>query len=245
MWSYDNGETWKKEARGPRFKTIIELSTGEIMEFGVSSTKRSDGLFTIGQARSTNNWQTYNWVTALFDTPQAIGLVNDSCEAEPDAGLAMQHGILELSNGNLIATMYGRYADDTDFTVGYPTPCYDRQGNVGVHPYKTRTVVVFSEDRGLTWGSPVVVGNDTMEDPTTGATVPVVAREGFNESDLAFAPNGDLLMVMRTGGNNISYPGPQTPIYVARSKDYGKTWTECCLESRWIHTCGCHGPHHS
>jgi len=57
--------------------------------------------------------------------------------------------------------------------------------------------------------------------------VPAITMEGFRESDLTIAPNGDLICVMRSGGRNPKmgvnlFP---TPLYCARSSDNGKTWT--------------------
>jgi hypothetical protein len=131
--------------------------------------------------------------------------------------------------------MYGNYEGDTVLCGGYPPAMNQR---------KYRTVVVFSEDQGRTWGDPILVAYDTMlgrgipEDheqvglsiplslvgPT--AIVPAITQEGFRESDLTLAPNGDLICVMRTGGRNEAaatlFP---TPLYYSRSSDGGRSWS--------------------
>jgi hypothetical protein len=119
---------------------------------------------------------------------------------------------------------------------GYPTELNQR---------KYRTVVVFSKDKGKTWGDPVLVAYDKMlgrgipldhkmvgkSIPKSRAgrpmVVPAITMEGFRESDLAVAPNGDLVCVMRSGGRNPKmgvnlFP---TPLYCSRSSDGGKHWT--------------------
>jgi hypothetical protein len=132
--------------------------------------------------------------------------------------------------------MYGNYEGDVLLCDGYPTELNQR---------KYRTIVVFSKDKGYTWGDPVLVAYDKMlgrgipdnykmigkSIPETrgGRTmiVPAITQEGFREADLVEAPNGDLICVMRSGGRNPA-PGVNlfpTPLYCSRSEDRGKSWT--------------------
>jgi hypothetical protein len=113
----------------------------------------------------------------------------------------MDHGIIGLRNGDLMAAMYGNYAGDTAKSEGYGDPGF----------VKYRTIVVFSSDGGRTWDRPVTVGYG-----------PGIGQEGLCEAGLARAATGDILCVMRSGGR----PGiPPTPLYVSHSSDEGQTWS--------------------
>jgi hypothetical protein len=91
---------------------------------------------------------------------------------------------------------------------------------------KFRTVVVTSSDKGQHWSNPVTVAYDKMISRSTGMTVAAVAREGFDEADMTRAPNGDIVIVMRTGGRTNVEPQPTpTPVYLSRSKNEGRTWS--------------------
>jgi hypothetical protein len=150
-------------------------------------------------------------------------------------GFLFHHGLVQRPDGVLVGTMYGNYEGDTELCLGYPTELNQR---------KYRTVVVFSMDKGKTWGSPVEVAYDKMlgrgipadhemvgkSIPESRAgvpmAVPAITMEGFREADLEIAPNGDLVCIMRSGGRNPKmgvnlFP---TPLYCARSSDGGQTW---------------------
>jgi hypothetical protein len=59
------------------------------------------------------------------------------------------------------------------------------------------------------------------------STVPAITQEGFRESDIIEAPNGDIICIMRSGGRNGVPEAPlfPTPLYCSISKDQGKTWS--------------------
>jgi len=234
FWSYDGGHTWKNGPEGPGEKVAIDLGNGEILSSGRNSKLRPDGKFTLRFRRSTDNWETVAEEEAIVDIPNASFTVTGS-GGRVD-GFLFHHGIIQLANGDLIGTMYGNYKGDVQLCDGYPAELGQR---------KYRTIVVFSEDKGYTWGNPVLVAYDKMlgrgipDDhnmigksiPETRASrttiVPAVTQEGFREADLVEAPNGDLICVMRSGGRN---PVPEanlfpTPLYCSRSSDGGKSWT--------------------
>ncbi len=234
LWSHDGGHTWENGPEGPGEKVAIDLGNGEIISSGRNSIRRPDGKFTLRFRRSTDNWKTVTEEEAIVDIPNASFTVTGS-GGRVD-GFLFHHGIIQLANGDLIGTMYGNYKGDVLLCDGYPAELGQR---------KYRTVVVFSKDRGHTWGNPVLVAYDKMlgrgipDDhkmigksiPETRASrttiVPAVTQEGFREADLVEAPNGDLICVMRSGGRN---PVPEanlfpTPLYCSRSSDGGKSWT--------------------
>ena len=75
-----------------------------------------------------------------------------------------------------MATAYGNYASDDDIVPG--VVCSN--GNIF---RKYRMVVLFSSDKGKTWGNPITVADSKMIDPATGLRY--IAREGFSEGDWA------------------------------------------------------------
>jgi hypothetical protein len=114
----------------------------------------------------------------------------------------MDHAILRLKDGRLMATMYGNYAEDTT-----PADDYARSS----HFNKYRTIVVFSSDKGRIWGHPVTV-----------TAAPKLAQEGVCEGDLVRTTGGEIFCAMRSGGGM----GKFTPCYLSRSTDEGQTWGE-------------------
>jgi hypothetical protein len=73
-------------------------------------------------------------------------------------------------------------------------------------------------------------GRDGGDNASTSGNmrVPAVTQEGFNESDLVTAPNGDILCLMRSGGRISTPTAPiySTPLYQARSTDGGESWND-------------------
>jgi hypothetical protein len=237
FWSYDGGHTWESGPEGPGEKVVLDLGNGEILSGARNSNRRPDGKFKLRMRRSTDNWETVKDEEAIFDIPNASFTVTGS-GGRVD-GFLFHHGILKLKNGDLIGSMYGNYEGDVLLCDGYPTELNQR---------KYRTIVVFSKDKGHTWGNPVLVAYDRMlgrgipdnhhmigkSIPETrgGRTmiVPAITQEGFREADLVEAPNGDLICVMRSGGRNPA-PGVNlfpTPLYCSRSQPCNhEKWYNC------------------
>ena len=234
MWSYDNGLTWQTGPKSRIDKTALDLGNGEILSIGRNSKRRPDGKLSLRLLRSTDNWNTMETEQAELDIPNASYTVTGS-GGRVD-GFLFHHGLVQLPNGDLVGSMYGNYEGDVLLCAGYPTELNQR---------KYRTVVVFSKDKGKTWGDPVLVAYDKMlgrgiplDHDMVGKSipesragrpmlVPAITMEGFRESDLTIAANGDLVCVMRSGGRNPNmgvnlFP---TPLYCSRSSDNGKTWS--------------------
>lgn len=182
----------------------------------------------LNQRRSNDGWATARRECAPLDTPNAAALTGDNGGSSP--GFLMHHGILEMPNGDLLATMYGNNSEDQ--TDDNRSDAYPRSFGM----YKTRVIIVRSSDRGRTWGRERVVayrwmaGRDGGESASTSGNVrvPAITQEGFNEADLVIAPNGDVLCLMRSGGriSTLTAPIYSTPLYQSRSKDGGETWSD-------------------
>jgi hypothetical protein len=200
-WSADGGRTWTAGPHGPGNATI-ELGNGEMLSLGFNTKRRADGKYTLEQKRSLDGWKTVTTEEGVYDIPDSVPCGGDA--AETNDGFLIDHGVLRLKNGDLMATAYGTYKGDTSVPADYP---FDQ-----FHFYRYRNIVVFSADKGRTWGNPVTVAYS--DDPK-------MTQEGFDEGDLARAADGDILCVMRSGGSF----GKHYPSYICRSSDEGKTWS--------------------
>jgi hypothetical protein len=199
-WSEDGGRTWQDGPASPA-NAAVELDGGEVVSLGFWTKRRPDGRYSLEQRRSLDGWRTFTEETSVLDIPLSVPCGGDGGPDEVNAGFLMDHGIIRLRNGNLMATMYGNYKGDTARSEGYGEPGF----------VKYRTIVVSSSDGGRTWADPITVGYD-----------PKIGQEGLCEAALARAANGEVICVMRSGGR----PGiPPTPLYVARSADEGQTWS--------------------
>lgn len=196
-WSSDGGHTWR-DGIAPPDEASIELGNGEVLSLGFHTKKRPDGKYDLSQRRSLDGWKTVQEETSVLDIPHTIPCGGDG--EGMNEGFLMDHAVLRLKDGRLMATMYGNYDEDKTPPVAFPAAMLPRQ---------YRTIVVFSSDKGRTWGNPVTV-----------ASAPMLATThiGPCEADLARAANGDILCAMRSGG--------PTPCYLCRSADEGQTWSK-------------------
>ena len=197
--SSDGGKTWRK---APQLHTgAYQFPDGEIvqLDFKTSRTGR-DGVFRTGLCRSTDNGLTIQRETAVLTIPEATGGTGDN--GKPFEGPVCDHAIVGLSDGSILAAMYGYFKTDTVLC-----PTFPKEWKL----YKYRTFVVRSGDRGRTWDYHATVAYD-----------PSVGLESFCEPGLLRLPSGEILCFMRTGGSG----GKQTPLYLNRSSDDGKTWSK-------------------
>jgi hypothetical protein len=201
--SSDGGRTWS-DVHIPGnylYGVRIDLGDGQILSLSFATKKRADGKYTLPLRRSLDGWKTVTEETCVLDIPHSVPCGGDGGETNP--GFLMDHSILQLKDGRLMATMYGNYDDDKTPADAFPA---------SFHLNKYRTIVVFSSDKGKSWGNPVTV-----------ATAPKVSQEGACEAGLARAANGDILCAFRSGGYP---PVKSTPCYLCRSTDEGQTWSE-------------------
>lgn len=109
--------------------------------------------------------------------------------------------LVELDSGDWLAPMYGWFEGDTE-------PDRYRTGGT-----MRRSYICRSPDRGRTWTY-----------LSTVAYRPFLGNEGYSELVIRRLPAGDILALVRTGGN--STPSWQdNPLVMSRSSDGGRTWS--------------------
>jgi hypothetical protein len=195
--SADGGKTWKPSPYDDT-AMMFEFEDGEVVSFGYHTKPTDD----------PDVWTTDLWrwspegvktqETATLHVNARTGQMDDSRVYGPAFGMK----VIELEDGSLLAGAHGRLEGDEATHDGFAWKSY-----------KQRTWVMRSTDRGRTWHFLSSVAYD-----------PEVGIEGYCEPELLGLPDGDILCFLRTGG--YMSPVDYTPIYVSRSSDNGKTWSE-------------------
>ena len=172
--SRDGGRTWYAAPSWPSFY-VHQFDDGELLHVGTPGDPwltRGDqpGAYRFPIYRSHDNGHTHAAESALISgVPQ---LAEDESEQWGRHVFAyVDHGLVTLRDGSLLATVLGKFAGDI----------------------KHRVFVIHSDDRGATWRYRASVAFDL--NPTHTHRI-----EGFTEPDLLALPNGDVLCFMRTGG---------------------------------------------
>jgi hypothetical protein len=135
---------------------------------------------------------------AVLDIPEGNGGYIET--GEFGSGTYVDHGLIETSDGTLLATCYGWWWGDENYSM-----LEKYVPELGL--YKYRTWIISSKDQGRSWQ---VAG--------TPGYVPELGPEGMCEPDIVELTNGHLLMQYRNGEGAL-------PCFQARSKDGGKTWS--------------------
>lgn len=115
-------------------------------------------------------------------------------------------GLIQLSNGDIFATMYGQFAEDKTLC-----PYFEENGNYKFYLYRTWCII--SHDRGRTFEYV-----STVADVQTYPIADINA-EGYCEADVIEIEPGHIVSVLRTGGHEV-----YSPLYCSHSYDFGRTW---------------------
>ncbi len=203
--STDRGKTWK--ACTHIGETRCQLRDGTIISIhgpesggARAGFDHMEGKAQLKMLVSTDDWKTVERFQASIYVPLADFFVP-------------VRGIIELEDGRLLATMYGRMDGDhvrEDSPVGYELDA----------PWiKTRVILIESKDRGRSWRYLSTVSYN-----------PHLGFEGQNESDIIRLPDGKLAVFMRTGIHGYAdlhgRENLDQPLLMAWSADEGRTWTE-------------------
>ncbi len=202
--SRDGGTSWARIPLKPGENGLnmeggaIQLKDGTILALDTYVTPGDQPDLGVGQVyTSTDDWQTLQGpLDVLFKLPNVNFYASRDDGGRPHVAVRLHRRILELPNGDLIATIYGCLHGDN-------TPC----------PYqpkmmKGRMMFVRSSDRGKSWR---MISNL--------AVAPDVGTEGFGEPVICRVSKGPhagrIICWSRTGRN----------LYQTISDDEGQTWT--------------------
>ena len=203
--SFDERKTWEpwtpspEQGVGPMTEGVaVQMKDGRILIFDVYAEHLREKLFQGKRWISRDGWRTVSGPESiLVSVPKAeISGVDD--RGEPISRLYIRRSMLLLPGGDLLASAYGRFDEDTSAVEYLPKM------------KQTRSYLVRSSDEGRTW-----VYYSTI-------AVPPIDQEGFGEPVIVQLKHGRragrLICQMRTGR--------ECPIYQAESDDEGKTWTK-------------------
>lgn len=198
VFSTDGGKVWKKCQPAPAGLDVGafgRLSDGTALVLGLTTEWVEDDKFRGRRWVSRDNVQSWDGpLETILHIPSA------ACSKDTDGkqyGPRIYGSVIELPEGDLLASMYGYFEVDTvPVATSTGEPKKDR---------KCRTFVVKSTDGGATW--------DYL---ATVAYNPQLDEEGFCEPSMVVLANNQILCVMRAGAE----------IYQCRSSDWGRTWNE-------------------
>jgi hypothetical protein len=211
--STDFGKSWKpwkptsEQGAGPIFEgNVTQLKDGTILIVEwVAEGPQPDGNFIGKLWESGNDWETLKgpFESKVF-LPQAKSGFDDG--GRPYGGVNFHRTLIEMPNGELLATAYGWFKEDV-------TPSSYMKTMM-----KFRSVLVRSKDRGRNW---------TLL--STIAVDPTIGEEGFCEPVLVRLSQGKhkgrLIAQMRIGSNKALTDPKFNLIHQTESDDGGKTWT--------------------
>jgi hypothetical protein len=202
--SRDGGLSWVEFPRKPGENGLnmeggaIQLRDGTILALDTYVTPGKQAGEGFGQLyTSKDDWRTLQGPKDVpFDLPGSDFYGSTDDGGRPHDAMRAHRRILELPNGDLLATLYG-------WKQGDRTP-----STYNPRMMKTRMLLVRSKDHGERWQLVSDVGVDPKVG-TEGVGEPVLAR-------ISKGPNpGRLICMMRTGRE----------LYETLSDDEGRTWT--------------------
>ncbi len=202
--SRDDGKTWAKIPLPPGTNGVnleggaVQLRDGTIIALDTYITPGVQPGKGVGQLyASTNDWRTLEGpMDVTFDLPGADFYCSKDDGGHPHDAQRLHRRILELPNGDLLATYYGWLKGDQTPSTYMPSMI------------KTRVMLARSKDRGQHWRLVSTIAVD-----------PTIGTEGFDEPVLARLSHGPkagrLICLMRTGRE----------LREAYSDDEGATWS--------------------
>jgi len=215
LFSKDRGVTWERIdiPKGKDSGRFIQLRNGTL--FGLSLHNEVLRKFSPEQAKipyvaKVNRAKSIEDAAAgqveasfaVVDIPDlAIGYGDSGSKDDYFAGV-MDHGIVEMPNGDIVATMYGQFKQDKSRVPYFKNYAF----------YQYRAWCIISRDGGKSFKYLSTIA-DVQTHPIDHAA------EGYCEADLLHLGGNHLIAVMRTQGHEV-----YSPLYVNHSHDGGVTW---------------------
>lgn len=202
--SFDGRKTWQEWTPGPEHGrgpitegASVQLRDGRSLLFDVHAEHTGNKRFEANYWVSRDGFKTLEGPLRYgFSLPQAA-LDNFDDRGEPISRMYVRRSILELANGDLLASAYGHFEGDK-IRAEYATKMN-----------KMRSFLLRSGDGGKSWSYVSTIASDPVEQEGFGEPVLVQVTKGPNA--------GRIICQMRTGREN--------PVYQCESDDQGKTWT--------------------
>jgi len=206
--SFDGRKTWEewKPAEGKPFPitegAAVQLKDGRILLLDVHAHHKGNQVFEGKAWFSSDGWKTISGPEPIKITvpgAQTQGIYDD--RGEPVSRLYIRRSIVEMPNGNLLATAYGRFGED------------DRIGNKVEYQPKMkqhRSYLIRSTDGGKTWAYFSTIAAPPLAQEGPGEPVMIRLAHGKHA--------GRLICQMRLGREHA--------VWQAQSDDDGKTWTK-------------------
>lgn len=209
FYSKDGGKTFSEIPDMMGIYKFLQLQDGSILGLSRRLQPSDDGSrFRLG-LRSASDLAAlaagqYTDSVVSVEIPDLTS--GDGDNGKPFTG-TLDHGLVQLPGGEILATMYGRFhADRTALTL-FPTAAF-----------QYRAWIIRSTDGGQTFHYLSTVAD--VQTYPVGETA-----EGYCEPDLCLLPEEKLLCVMRTGGAVGQGPSAYTALRLSVSEDGGRSWS--------------------
>ena len=186
---------------------VVQLRDGSVLMFEYIAHKVSKGNYEGRLWRSSAGWKKLEGPVPFTLSVPRYEETGGSDQGTPFLAVPWHRSVIEMPDGSLMASIYGRFEGDKIPSEYEPAL------------RKMRSFIVTSHDRGMTWAY-----------LSTIASAPV-GQEGFGEPVMIRLSKGKhagrLVCLMRTGRVNA--------IHQSESDDDGKTWTNT-HPLRWMYS---------